>query len=871
MKKLLTLGSFLFLVCWQGALAATTHFITDDSFRNEVGRTFEKKMTLVGKKFYDVKSLHPSSEETEALKFLYAYMPLADVTDYSTAFYLDNVRASLAARREMVWGSKVPELLFRHFVLPLRVNNENLDSARMVFYRALKDRVRGLSMTDAVLEVNHWCHEHVTYQPADARTSAPLATMRTALGRCGEESTFLVAALRSVGIPARQVYTPRWAHTDDNHAWVEAWADGKWHFLGACEPEPVLDLAWFNAPVSRAMLTHTKAFGDYRGPEEVLLRTSNYTEINLIDNYAKSARIDFHIVSADGKPVPGARVDFKIYNYAEYCPVVTKYADAQGTTSLTAGLGDMIVWASSGGKYGFAKVSFGKNKVVDIRLDHSATAQSKTENLAFDIVPPPEKAVMPEVTAEQISENKSRLAHEDSIRNAYVSTFYNKETAAKALADHGLPELLAPCLVKARGNHAVILDFLVRHRDNLKRAVSLLATLTDKDFRDMPTAILEDSYLADGDQLSPRVEDEMIIRPYKQYFSKVFSRKQVEAFRADPSLLVAWTRKNIRLNPDTQALEIAQTPVGVWKSRLTDRRSRKILFVSLARSLNIEAREDYVTKKVQYRHNGVWTDVDFDGVARAQVGKGVVKLLYQDKGAVDDPKYYYHFTLTRINSDGTTTLLEYPEDGTTWRKNFSRGVSMDPGVYLLTTGTRLANGSVLASSRLFQVSPDDTVMVDLTMRTSQTDVCVIGTFNSESTFRPVNGAAKTILSQTGRGYFVVGLIGVGQEPTNHTLRDIAKVAEAFEKWNRPVLLLFESEADAKKFHKEDFAGLPSTVVYGIDTDGAIRQQIAANMKLVNARQLPIFFIADTFNRVVFLSQGYTIGLGEQMEKVLRQL
>ena len=196
---------------------------------------------------------------------------------------------------------------------------------------------------------------------------------------------------------------------------------------------------------------------------------------------------------------------------------------------------------------------------------------------------------------------------------------------------------------------------------------------------------------------------------------------------------------------------------------------------------------------------------------------------------------------------------------------------MDPGVYLLTTGTRLANGSVLASSRLFQVSPDATTTVDLTMRTSQTDVCVIGSFNSESTFRPVDGATKTILSQTGRGYFVVGLIGVGQEPTNHTLRDIAKVAEAFEKWNRPVLLLFENETEARKFRKEDFAGLPSSVVYGIDTDGAIRQQIAANMKLANAHQLPIFFIADTFNRVVFLSQGYTIGLGEQMEKVLRQL
>ena len=81
------------------------------------------------------------------------------------------------------------------------------------------------------------------------------------------ESTFTVAALRSIGIPARQVYTPRWAHTDDNHAWVEAWADGKWYFLGACEPEPVLNLAWFNEPASRAMLMHTRAFGDYEGPD----------------------------------------------------------------------------------------------------------------------------------------------------------------------------------------------------------------------------------------------------------------------------------------------------------------------------------------------------------------------------------------------------------------------------------------------------------------------------------------------------------------------------------------------------------------------------------------------------------------------------
>ena len=98
-------------------------------------------------------------------------------------------------------------MIFRHFVLPVRVNNENLDNAREVFRQELMPRVEKLSMYDAVLEVNHWCHEKVIYTPTDIRTSAPMATVKTAYGRCGEESTFLVAALRAVGIPARQVYT----------------------------------------------------------------------------------------------------------------------------------------------------------------------------------------------------------------------------------------------------------------------------------------------------------------------------------------------------------------------------------------------------------------------------------------------------------------------------------------------------------------------------------------------------------------------------------------------------------------------------------------------------------------------------------------
>ena len=225
-----------------------------------------------GQKLFKPLTAVNDPDEKQALSFLLAYAPLSDLADYDAGFFLENVRMSLKARKERSWGMDIPEDIFLHFVLPVRVNNENLDSFRILLYSELSKRIKGLGMKQAALEINHWCHEKVNYKGSDARTSSPLASMKTSWGRCGEESTFTVAAMRTAGIPARQVYTPRWAHCDDNHAWVEVWIDGKWYFLGACEPEPDLNMGWFAGPAKRAMLVHTRAYGYYFGNEPVITR-----------------------------------------------------------------------------------------------------------------------------------------------------------------------------------------------------------------------------------------------------------------------------------------------------------------------------------------------------------------------------------------------------------------------------------------------------------------------------------------------------------------------------------------------------------------------------------------------------------------------
>lgn len=864
-----------------GCLASckSRHFIPDPQERQTVTHDYQEKLKL----FPGIRSGIEEGltrEEKEACMFLYAYMPIGDITDYDRHFWLNNIRYTLRAREEMPWGQSVPDREFRHFVLPVRVNNENLDNSRQVFYEELQERVKGLSMYDAVLEVNHWCHEKAIYTPSDSRTSSPLATVKTAYGRCGEESTFLVAALRSVGIPARQVYTPRWAHTDDNHAWVEAWADGKWYFLGACEPEPVLNLGWFNAPASRGMLMHTKVFGRYNGPEEVMSVTPCYTEINVIDNYAPCSRATVTVTDETGKPAAGAQVDFKIYNYAEYCTVASKVTDRQGQTDLTAGKGDMLVWATDGKKFGFGKLSFRQDSTLTVVLDKQA---GESAELPLDIVPPAESGRPVSVTPGQRAENDRRMAVEDSIRHAYTSTFPDAEQADITACELGVKsQVFTPLLLASRGNHEELIATLESlDQDKRDRALRLLEAVSEKDLRDMTqevfTAHVNETPAAthplfDRYVLNPRIANEML-SPYKAFLRNELAKiMDTAAVQANPDILTQWCNKHISLHDELNPQRIPVTPAGVWKARCADRHSRDIFYVAALRSLGVAARIDEVTGKTQYANAaGEWQDVNFAAAAPANTPQGVLTASYRPVKALTDPIYYSHFTLSRYEN-GRFKLLTFPEDkSSSWSRLLKNGLSLDTGHYQLVTGTRLASGGVLSNISFFNIEKDKNTHVELVMRENPDEVKVIGNFNSEALFMPRGKTeAQSILQTTGRGYFVVAILGSRQEPTNHALRDIAALKSDFENWGRGMLFLFPDAKQSAGFRPEEFPPLPKNITYGTDTDNSIRQMIMENMEL-KSDALPLFIIADTFNRVVFLSQGYTIGLGEQLMKTIHKI
>ena len=849
-----------------------SHFISDAKQRADVENDLKAKMAeLPNGDYFNILNEEMPQNEKEALQFLYAYMFNADVTDYSGEFYHENVKAAFKAREEMPWGKDIPEREFNHFVMPVRVNNENLDDSRLVFYEELKDRVKDLSLNDAVLEINHWCHEKANYKGSDSRTSSPLATVKTSWGRCGEESTLLVAALRAMCIPARQVYTPRWAHCDDNHAWVEAYVDGEWHFLGACEPEPVLDLGWFNAPASRCLLLHTRVFGRYYGPEEVIDVTPNHTEINVVHNYAETSKMTIKVVDEDGNAVPDARVEFKIYNYAEFSGVAVKFTDEKGETWMSAGNGDMFAYASKDGKFGFDEMPFGKKDELVIILDKESGDEMIVE---YEITPPAQNAKMPEVTAEMRAENDRRFAYEDSIRNAYIASFPRdiKDQEVQALVD------------KSWGNYQTILDFIAYAEKNNKRqtAINLLKEISDKDLRDVTMEVLVDNldYTMPGEGeiynayiLNPRISNEMI-QPYKKELSSYFNKEQADKFRNNPQELVEWIVANITVNDN---IRILMLPTSVVKSMVTDYSSRGIFFVSMARSLGIASRIDPVTGKVQYLKDNNWIDVNFEEevTETAPTQQGVLMAKYEPSGALTDLRYYTHFSIKKFNGKRFELLAYDAKDpgmdfGEQYSTLFENGLALDPGYYVLTTGTRLSDGSVLARTTFFNIEPGKTANVDLVMREPEKGLRIIGNFNSENKYTQTRTQTQTSLLQTsGRGFYVLGLLDGGSEPTTHAMQDIAAVKAKLDEWGRSFIFLFQNDEHKKNFEKKNFQNLPENLTFGMD-NGSMLKEIVANMRLQN-NNLPIFIVANTQNEIVFISQGYTIGLGEQLLKVIEEL
>lgn len=828
---------------------------------------------------WDIFDQQLSSEEKHAMEFLYAYMPLSDLADYQPDFFLKNTQFSLKARAEMPWGKTIPEEEFLHFVLPLRVNNENLDNFREVMYDEITQRVKGMDMKQAALEINHWCHEKVNYRGTDSRTSAPLSTVKKTFGRCGEESTFTVTAMRTAGIPARQVYTPRWAHSDDNHAWVEVWIDGKWNYLGACEPDVDLNMGWFSEPATRIMLVHTRAYGHYLGNENVIVGEDRFSELNLSPNYATTKKVTVSVKNADGTPADSAKVEYQLYNYAEYYPIAKAFTNTAGTASLITGMGDLIVWAAKDGKFAYQKLSVPETDTLELVLNQTVPT-NKSES--FDLVPPHAAKVELNVTEEARKENDRRLALEDSIRNATMATFKDSVWIVEFAARTKLPaDTIARFIKLSYGNWDQISAYLEKNSSEYRSTVLELAIqIADKDYSDAPEYILTDHLVQTAKSeaqklvpskelftryvLSPRIALENL-SPWRSFLGNAFGAEMAQSTRNDISGLTNWIRENIRINTVANLHSRAPiSPIGVYNLRVADPASRDIFFVAACRTFGIPARLNPETQIPEYHKNGEWLRAGFDPAAVSQPDKGLLKLTDKNNPVV--PQYYLHYTIGFLK-DGFYRTLEFPEGGSL--TNQKKPIELEVGQYSLVTGNRQEDGSVLSQMTFFSIEKGKLTTVPVELRKQAGELKPSGKldFNALNLQKTSDNKVVSLSSLVAGNYSVLVVLDPDKEPSKHILNDLGPYVDHFNKWGGQFVFAMPAEKAGQAGVLKTYQ-LPAKMESGIDPDDQILNAISVIYGTGLKDKLPLVLFCDAAGNVYLFSSGYKIGMGEQLLKVI---
>lgn len=818
-----------------------------------------------------------TKQESEYLHFLYDYMPLCDLADYDGDFFLNQVRYAIKARETFSWGSKIPENIFKHFVLVYRVNNENLDTARAFIFESLKDRVKNLSMYDAALEVNHWCHERVNYKASDGRTSSALSTIRTSWGRCGEESTLTVTALRAVGLPARQCYTPRWAHTDDNHAWVEVWIDGKWHHLGACEPEPELDIAWFDAPAKRAMMVHTTVFGKYDGQEEKNYEGKLCDRINLLSNYAVTKNLKILVKDENGRAVSDAQVSFGLYNYAEFYPIAKIQTDKNGLASLMTGLGDLMIWVKKGNKSASA--------LVKAETDRAELVLKETffypHTEVFKICPPVAKQVK-RLSGEKVVENRKRFEYEDSLREAYLKTLPRIADSKKRIAErisriadsfssNAEREKAKKFIDDSWGNYREIEKVLASGETH---SLEILGLLYEKDLRDIEADVVlshlkaYENYPAQDASLrefvlNPRIQLEKIT-PYRPLLQDYFKDNAAD-FIANPQSIADWIKHNIGLNNEENYYGVQISPAGILRLKQCDALSREIFFVAIARSFGIAARYDMVVGRAAYKTSPSenWQYAQFEKETLEPMG--YVKVSNSSKNRMK-PEYYSHFTLQRLTDNEYRTLdFEYDPKFA----SFPETLRIAAGRYRLMSGNRDADGNIYVREDYFVVNENDTATVEVVIEEIKSDLKALGKVNLRKLFSAAKHEEPNVKNKDYKKGLILAITDSYSEPEKHLLADLELVKNDMETWGGDIVFVSTKTPDAGI--AKLYPGLPKQSVFIQDKHKSIQQQILKATGFNFSNEYPLLcFISET-GEIFFLSEGYRIGSGESLLKVIHQL
>jgi len=628
-------------------------------------------------------------------------------------------------------------------------------------------------------------------------------------------------------------------------------------------------MGWFAKPALRAMLVKTNVFGKYNGQEKTMRTEAKYTKINVLDNYAPTKDIFVKVIDDKKQIVTDVTVEFQLYNYAEFYPIGKKTVDKDGISSMCTGLGDLLIWAYNDKGFAYKKITVEQSDTIILQIKKG---DFQTYSESFDMVPPIEKEPKPtSVTGE--TQNNIRLTYEDSLRNAFASTFIRKNEAYALAEELGYDSIKVwDYLSQSKGNYSEIVNYLEQaQKMDSKFTLDLLGQIANKDLRDGESKVLlshlrnsqnYSNYLEKNQQdlfvkyvLNPRIEYEKLVA-YKSYLQNAFGKDFIEKTKQDINTLANWIKNEIRISDNDNYYFVPITAIGVYELKVADKNSRNQFFVATCRAFGIPARIELATKIPQY-FDKEWIDMPFDKEeSEVATEKGQLKLINNPENHTDI-KYRTHYSITKFK-DGKYHTLDYG-----WGTKFAdmpERLDLEVGHYMLLTGNRQTDGTSLAKLDFFNIEANQETELLISLRNKTGNIEPISEISMPNELTDINGQKLKFDANKSN---IVAFLDPGAEPSKHTLLDIGSIKTTFEALESDIFLFVEDKSFDSNLYP-----LPRNAKYIYDEDFQILKKISRQMGK-SFKDFPIFMIVKE-GKVYFLSTGYTIGIGEQIIKLIHK-
>ena len=790
---------------------------------------------------YEAWKEQASETERELMTMIVASLPLSDVQDYEPELF-----GAYASHGAMLWekgpfAGWIPEDIFAAYVAHPRINTEELADCRAFFWEQLQDRLAGKSFEEAALAVNVWCAEQGTYRSSDARTESPLTFHRSGYGRCGEESVFAVSALRSAGIPARQVFVPLWSHCDDNHAWVEVWCGDGWKFLGACEPEPILNRGWFTDASSRAMMVHARWYLPTEPQEEVSGSEGMVRQLNVTARYADTVRVQVTVQDESGSAVKDAGIHWRVYNESAFGDIANGVTDAEGHASLETGKGTLLVTANTKTQYGEVLVNTTKETTVTLTLAAHKKAGEPADWSKFRLEAPEDSAKNRTILTEAQQAEKKEIAAQTAGKRAEKQV---KQSTA----------------------------WTDRQRE-------VLATLSEKDALDVTAEVLEDAWNVIPDVqpkwihlvtpeereiqwrqyvLCPRVENERLV-PHRKEILARYEKAQASAGKAlTAEAFVRMELENLRSCPEEEYPVLRNSASGLLNGGWYSGDSVKILQVQIFRTLGVHARWNQTDDAVELWDGQDWLifEADEEKAAIPQMKKAMLHIF-----APETWKYGVDWTVSQWKGNEWRTL---PVE----KDMEERTLLVAPGDYRIETANRLPGGTVLASRTELELREDEVHTVWLEKQEAQTAELLTEYDLPNVTLKSWKAEGETslfALTKDRPGLFL--WLEPGAEPTEHLLNELMEYRNIFADGHIGVYgLLAVSADDAQPTLQRARTAIPNLQLYAADFD--LEMEAAARRMYLEPGKLPLVILVDPAKRGRFGEAGYFVGLGKLLQELI---